>query len=167
MIVARVFLAADMTVPHDLSLTENNCRSSLIVASQRKDCPKGLLSMALSSNIPATGGQPEIAVGGPLSALERVAAAHAAEKTRVGADWHPPDGLVEQIKQLTQSIFPGEVKTEIDCDPSEPDDPWMNFWVVSNLERSMLNQLRDRWHAAVGKLGVEDETRFRLLIIRP
>jgi len=123
--------------------------------------------MALSSNIPATGGQPEIAVGGPLSALERVAAVEAAKKTRVGADWRPPDALVEQIVQITQSLFPGEVRTEIDCDPSEPDDPWMNFWVTSNLEYAELRPIKMQWHDAVVRLGVSDPTRFSLLVGRP
>jgi hypothetical protein len=123
--------------------------------------------MSLSSNLPATSPDAGIMVGSSQSALERVAAVESAKWARVGADWCPPADLVEQINRITHSLFSGEVRSEIDCDPSEPDDPWINFWVVSSLERSTLSQLRDQWHAAVGNLGVEDETRFRLLIVRP
>ena len=122
--------------------------------------------MSLSSNVPATGSEPAATFGGPLTQEERVAAAQVAKLTRVGADWRPPDALVEQIVQMTRTIFPGEVRTEIDCDPSEPDDPWMNFWVTSELEYARSRPLRDQWHDAVARLGVEDQTRFRLLIAR-
>ncbi len=123
--------------------------------------------MSLSSNAPATGSGPAATFGGPLTHDERVAAAQAAKLTRVGADWRPPDELVAQIVQITQSIFPGEVRTEIDCDPSEPDDPWINFWVTSELGYLQSRPLRDQWHDAVAKFGVADESRFRLLVVRP
>ncbi|MCI0357985.1 MAG: hypothetical protein L0211_05855 [Planctomycetaceae bacterium] len=120
--------------------------------------------MSLSSNAPETSGQPPAAFDALLSLQKRVDAAETAKLTRVGADWRPTDALVEQIKQITQSLFPGEVQTEIDCDPSEPDDPWINFWVTSDLEYPQIRVLRDRWHEDVSKLGIGDESRYRLLV---
>lgn len=122
--------------------------------------------MSLSSNVPVAGAD-QAGFGAPRSALERLTAANAAKQANVGADWHPTDDLVEQIVRMTQVLFPGDVKTEIDCDPSEPDDPWMNFWATSELDYAQTRKLRDQWHDGVAKLGVPDETRFRLLIVRP
>jgi hypothetical protein len=122
--------------------------------------------MSLSSNAPTTGSDSATTFSGPLTQAERVAAAKAAKATRVGADWRPPDELVAQIVAMTRTLFPGDVRTEIDCDPSEPDDPWMNFWVTSDLEYARSRPLRARWHDAIARLGVEDQTRFRLLIAR-
>ncbi len=123
--------------------------------------------MSLSSNIPTTGSEPAATFGGPLTQEERVAAAQAAKLTRVGADWRPPDALVEQIVAMTKTLFPGDVRTEIDCDPSEPDDPWMNFWVTSELEYAQLRPLKMQWHDAVQQMGVADVSRFRLGVARP
>jgi hypothetical protein len=123
--------------------------------------------MSISTNLPASSADALPTIGGPLTAEERVAAAEAARRARVGADWQPPDELVQKIVAMTQKLFPGEVTTEIDCDPSEPDDPWMNFWVVSDLGYMGARGLHDRWHQEIADLGVRDETRYRLLVTRP
>ena len=119
--------------------------------------------------VPASPNPPEplAVLGSKLASLEqRVEALEAVQPLPRKHDWPPPVHLVEQIKRLTRELFPGSVVAEIDVDPSEPDDPWMNFWVKSDLDYDQLRPLRTRWYDAVRSLNVEDETRFRLGIAR-
>jgi hypothetical protein len=113
----------------------------------------------------ATGAEPLAQIGSRLQTLERrVELLEAVQPKWRPRDWPPSPELVEQIKEITRSLFPGEVGTEIDFDPSEPDDPWLNSDVTRNAEPREYRELVRRWHEAVHSLGVEDATRFRVLV---
>jgi hypothetical protein len=115
----------------------------------------------------ATGAEPLAQIGSRLQTLERrVELLEAVQPKWRPRDWPPSPELVEQIKEITRSLFPGEVGTEIDFDPSEPDDPWMNFIVLSDLEYARLRPIRRQWHERVELLGTNDSTRFSLMIAR-
>jgi hypothetical protein len=122
--------------------------------------------MSILTNSPATVAEPLTAMGSRIETLERrVEVLESVQPKMRQRDWPPPPELVERIREITRSLFPGKVETEIDYDPSEPDDPWMNFIVCGELEPRQFSQLIYQWHEAVYHMGVEDASRFRVLVL--
>ena len=122
--------------------------------------------MSISTNIPGAAAQPHPDYGQRIATLEhRVELLEASQPMPRNRDWPPPPELIEQIKEITRTLFGSDVETEIDCDPSEPNDPWMNFVVSSDFEPGQYRQLVHQWHEAVYHLRVGDATRFRVLVI--
>lgn len=123
--------------------------------------------MSISSNIPTAAKESQADFGDRISTLERrVELLESIQPKPRNRNWPPPPELVERIKEITRATFRSEAVVEIDCDPSEPDDPWMNFDVSCELDYRELRKLAHQWHEAVYELGVADASRFRVIISR-
>jgi hypothetical protein len=73
------------------------------------------------------------------------------------------DTMAKAIR-LTQSLFPGQVRVEVEQDPELPDDSYLVFNVAARGTPAEIVNRRLQWHEQVHELIPERAQRLRLSV---
>jgi hypothetical protein len=73
------------------------------------------------------------------------------------------DTMAKAIR-LTQSLFPGQVRVEVEQDPELPDDSYLVFNVAAEGTLAEIVSRRLQWHDQVRELLPERAQRIRLSV---
>jgi len=71
---------------------------------------------------------------------------------------------IDQVLEITKSLFSGSVTTRMMSDPSEPMYPWLVFCVEQDMEYKEFREIMDRWYDRVTPSWPDDPTVYRLMV---
>ena len=71
---------------------------------------------------------------------------------------------IDQVLEITKSLFSGPITTRIMSDPSEPMSPWLVFRVEQDMEYKEFSKMLDRWYDQVTPIWPADPLVFRLTV---
>jgi hypothetical protein len=74
-------------------------------------------------------------------------------------------GLIPDVKQITQELFPGPFSWDVESDPEYPDDAYVviNVEATGDMQGMVLRQCH--WHERIRALSVDLFGKLRLSII--
>lgn len=76
----------------------------------------------------------------------------------------PSGQAFRKIVEITKAMFPGPVEIDVDCDPSDPEPPFVNLIVRVEGEPAELVAMEKEWIERVLPIRLSHFERPRLLI---
>ena len=66
---------------------------------------------------------------------------------------------------ITEELFPGAVNVQTVCDPDDPGVEFASFQVRSDRDFDALIRMELEWHELVVQARLEEEGRYRLVLV--
>jgi hypothetical protein len=72
---------------------------------------------------------------------------------------------MHRIAQMTEQLLQGPVTFESLCDPSEPDETWLEVRVATEGSYADSEEIRKRWYEEVKRIVPDSSVEFRLSLV--